>query len=136
MLEVLVTTLMAVGINVITPDLCPPQFGGLYHPPTRTLAVCLNTTKPAERPAVLTHEAVHVAQHCATGRMPLQPIWKRLPPDQQQLARNENLRHLGPVAQAIRDNYRKAHWEVEYEAFALQDNPVLVNNLVRTFCTK
>ena len=100
---------------------------GFYRPNTRTVTICTEVTGGNKTSAfweTTRHEAVHMAQHCATNLN--SPIMKR-----SWLLENSSQSDQRFISQ----NYPKSHYWVELEAFTLENySNQVIANLVNKAC--
>lgn len=101
-----------------------------YNPTINAIVICLNNAKPGTIATSFTHEAVHLVQDCkaglqneyleTTGPLAVRNVWDNLLTKE----KRENIKH----------SYAPSDWDVETEAFFLQDHPKIVAKAVAQFC--
>ena len=120
------------GIDVITRANCGDSHRNVAAYYMAGNYVCLNVIGGMNRRAI-THEAVHAAQDCLAGlnNKRLAPIHK---------ASGVPLRRFVEKLSTdtilhIRANYPRHMWEIEVEAYALEDDPTAVADIVNLACS-
>lgn len=124
--------LNGIGVRVIHSQACPPDIHGLYQFNTNTLTLCMNNMRSiTDYNETLVHETVHVIQDCFGGRTIAHIMG--LANHQAALRFADHILSQSPVA-SIRRHYHPHQRELEYEAFALQDRPSTVQQVLRVAC--
>ena len=120
------------GIDVITRSHCGDSHQNVASYYMAGNYVCLNVIGGMNRTAI-THEAVHAAQDCLAGLNN-----KRLKPINQ--ASGVPLRRFveklsTSTINHIRANYPRHLWEIEIEAYALENDPTAVADILNLACS-
>jgi hypothetical protein len=106
-----------------------PRYYGFFHK-TKSLIVCTeNILRETDNPRywinqTITHEAVHAAQHC-NGRKPLGLKRENMPLP---------FRKLNYLIASSEMSNHKHSFDMEHEAYYLEDNPKKVRSYLKKFC--
>ena len=136
------------GVDLIFVSLCPDDdMAGIYNHQRMTLKVCTeNIHSGAFLDEVIAHETVHVIQHCVgrfLGVEGLMPVHSLLAQDDPAVANqwliNINRRaagKTGDVHASAKFNGRNLATSLEREAYALENDPLQVHDLLKAACLR
>lgn len=132
------------GVQLILSERCEPGLQGVYHNGRKTLTVCLNALRNIDEfDAVIAHESIHAAQHCAAqhlGKPGLMPLLNILSDDTELSISwlrlvNESAQHKAAhIRSSAQFNRAGLTPELEREAYTFEDDPISANKLFKAMC--